>query len=44
MIAFFYSGLAFALFSCGTRFLVVYWRKDVLMPPARTGAADGSPG
>ena len=33
MIAFFYSGLGFALFSCGTRFLVVYLRKDVLMAP-----------
>ena len=30
-IAFFYSGLGIALFSCGLRFLVVYYRKDVLM-------------
>ena len=31
MIAFFYSGLGFALFSCGTRFLAVFIRKDVLV-------------
>ena len=30
MIAFFYSGLGAALFSCGTRFLWVYRRGDVL--------------
>ena len=29
-IAFFYSGLGIALFSCGTRFLAVFLRKDVL--------------
>jgi hypothetical protein len=34
MIAFFYTGLGLALFSCGTRFLVVYTRKDVLSKPA----------
>jgi len=37
MIAFSYSGIGFALFSCGTRFLVVYWRKDVLMEAAAGG-------
>ncbi len=31
MIAFFYSGLGIALFSCGVRFLGVFSRKDVLM-------------
>ena len=31
MIAFFYSGLGIALFSCGVRFLGVFARKDVLM-------------
>ena len=31
MIAFFYSGLGIALFSCGVRFLSVFSRKDVLM-------------
>jgi len=31
MIAFFYSGLGTALFSCGVRFLSVFSRKDVLM-------------
>ncbi len=30
MIAFFYSGLGIALFSCGVRFLGVFSRKDVL--------------
>src|SRR5689334_20985938 len=30
MIAFFYSGLGVALFSCGVRFLGVFSRKDVL--------------
>ncbi len=30
MIAFFYSGLGSALFSCGVRFLGVFARKDVL--------------
>jgi len=42
MIAFFYSWLGFALFSCGTRFLVVYWRKDVLMEAA-AGGPSGPP-
>ena len=41
MIAFFYSGLGFALFSCGTRFLVVYLRKDVLMAAAGASASTG---
>ena len=27
MIGFFYSGLGVALFSCGVRFLLVYWQK-----------------
>ena len=31
MIAFFYSGLGTALFSCGVRFLSAFSRKDVLM-------------
>ncbi len=31
MIAFFYSGLGIALFSCGARFLGAFFRKDVLM-------------
>src|SRR5689334_4759771 len=31
MIAFFYSGLGIALFSCGVRFLGVFSRRDVLM-------------
>lgn len=31
MIAFFYSGLGIALFSCGVRFLGVFSRQDVLM-------------
>jgi len=31
MIAFFYSGLGIALFSCGVRFLGAFSRKDVLM-------------
>lgn len=31
MIAFFYSGLGLALFSCGVRFLGAFSRKDVLM-------------
>ena len=31
MIAFFYSGLGVALFSCGVRFLSAFSRKDVLM-------------
>lgn len=31
MIAFFYSGLGIALFSCGVRFLGVFSRKDVLL-------------
>lgn len=44
MIAFFYSGLGFALFSCGTRFLVVYWRKDVLKPLPAASAVGGLPG
>ncbi len=30
MIAFFYSGLGIALFSCGVRFLSIFSRKDVL--------------
>lgn len=30
VIAFFYSGLGFALFSCGTRFLSVFFRKAVI--------------
>ena len=30
LIAFFYSGLGFALFSCGTRFLYAFFRKRVL--------------
>jgi hypothetical protein len=30
MIAFFYSGLGIALFSCGVRFLAGFFRKDVL--------------
>ena len=34
MIAFFYSGLGVALFSCGVRFLSVFSRKDVLMAKA----------
>jgi hypothetical protein len=29
-IGFFYSGLGIALFSCGVRFLVIFYRKDVL--------------
>ena len=31
MIAFFYSGLGIALFSCGVRFLGVFSRKDVII-------------
>lgn len=31
MIAFFYSGLGVALFSCGVRFISAFSRKDVLM-------------
>jgi hypothetical protein len=31
MIAFFYSGLGIALFSCGVRFLAAFSRKDVSM-------------
>jgi hypothetical protein len=31
MIAFFYSGLGIALFSCGVRFLGGFFRKDVLV-------------
>lgn len=34
MIAFFYTGLGAALFSCGTRFLWVFRRGDVTMPSA----------
>lgn len=30
-IAFFYSGLGIALFSCGVRFLGIFFRKDVLI-------------
>jgi len=30
LIAFFYSGLGFALFACGTRFLNAFFRKKVL--------------
>jgi hypothetical protein len=30
-IAFFYSGLGFALFGCGTRFVYAFYRKKVLM-------------
>jgi hypothetical protein len=33
-IAFFYSGLGAALFSCGTRFIWVFRRGDVLVPPS----------
>jgi len=36
MIAFFYSGLGIALFSCGVRFLNVFSRKDVLMVNGET--------
>ncbi len=35
MIAFFYSGLGTALFSCGVRFLGVFYRKDVLLVPVK---------
>jgi hypothetical protein len=34
MIAFFYSGLGIALFSCGVRFLSIFFRKDMLMAKA----------
>src|ERR1044072_4595395 len=40
MIAFFYSGLGIALFSCGVRFLGVFSRKDVLRVK---GEQSGSP-
>jgi hypothetical protein len=33
MIAFFYSGLGLALFSCGTRFLWAYMRGDARSAP-----------
>ncbi len=36
MIAFFYSGLGLALFSCGVRFLGAFSRKDVLMENEET--------
>jgi hypothetical protein len=35
MIAFFYSGLGFALFSCAVRFLAVFLRGDVLKAGGR---------
>jgi hypothetical protein len=37
MIAFFYSGLGIALFSCGVRFLGVFSRKDVLLVKEEPG-------
>jgi hypothetical protein len=41
MIAFFYSGLGIALFSCGVRFLGVFSRKDVLkVTEEATGLTD----
>lgn len=41
MIAFFYSGLGIALFSCGVRFLVVFFHKDVLAGREEAGHPDG---
>jgi hypothetical protein len=41
MIAFFYSGLGVALFSCGIRFLGVFSRKDVLMVEVEASHRDG---
>jgi hypothetical protein len=43
MIAFFYSGIGIALFSCGVRFLRVFFRKDVLTAGEGAGHPNARP-